>query len=515
MVLLLVVGVVETDGGDDSTTVGRATFLGSRRRAAALRSRSCRDRPVLDPLLSARTLGSTSSGTQRRLAPAQARPSGSRRRGRPDLGGDLEAGPELQTDLSRSREPAPRRGRALSRRDAANRPQAVGGHGAARAAGYGGGRLAGTRQPRLEDEAARRSWSSAEPARRWPSWKRSCGSFGPPRDREAAPRRSRGGRGGRADARPKPSAPRRRASRPRCSRSHERLRARLPDGVAVSELVGTSCTGCHTTLAAMEVERHPSRASRRDRVLRALRPHRRPFLTRAHRRASRSHRGERRGPLLGRQDPPSTCSASNRRDGSLAPSVPSTASCRVRCAVRSRPPRCSGSPSRSTNGGPSSTTASSTACPSRAYPKRCGSNGEADSEFAPPGGESIARAHPPCAQGVRRPVRRGAERHGRRGEPCVADQSGSRMGTGRRAGGRMAHASSTPHRSRVSQSAVAGRSCGRSTRWRTWREPAHGPIGHPVGTRPLQRTVGRGAEVDEAEHQRGLREADRPRTRGS
>jgi predicted nucleic acid-binding Zn-ribbon protein len=37
-------------------------------------------------------------------------------------------------------------------------------------------------------------------------------------------------------------------------KEYERLRARL-DGVAVSELVGTSCTGCHTTLAAMEVER--------------------------------------------------------------------------------------------------------------------------------------------------------------------------------------------------------------------------------------------------------------------
>ena len=35
---------------------------------------------------------------------------------------------------------------------------------------------------------------------------------------------------------------------------YERLRKRL-DGVAVSELVGTTCTGCHTTLAAMEVER--------------------------------------------------------------------------------------------------------------------------------------------------------------------------------------------------------------------------------------------------------------------
>ena len=35
---------------------------------------------------------------------------------------------------------------------------------------------------------------------------------------------------------------------------YERLRARL-DGVAVSELVGTTCTGCHTTLAAMECER--------------------------------------------------------------------------------------------------------------------------------------------------------------------------------------------------------------------------------------------------------------------
>jgi predicted nucleic acid-binding Zn-ribbon protein len=37
-------------------------------------------------------------------------------------------------------------------------------------------------------------------------------------------------------------------------KEYERLRARL-DGVAVSELVGTQCTGCHTTLAAMEVER--------------------------------------------------------------------------------------------------------------------------------------------------------------------------------------------------------------------------------------------------------------------
>jgi predicted nucleic acid-binding Zn-ribbon protein len=35
---------------------------------------------------------------------------------------------------------------------------------------------------------------------------------------------------------------------------YERLRKRY-DGVAVSELVGTTCTGCHTTLAAMEVER--------------------------------------------------------------------------------------------------------------------------------------------------------------------------------------------------------------------------------------------------------------------
>jgi len=37
-------------------------------------------------------------------------------------------------------------------------------------------------------------------------------------------------------------------------KQYERLRSRL-DGVAVSELVGTTCTGCHTTLAAMEVER--------------------------------------------------------------------------------------------------------------------------------------------------------------------------------------------------------------------------------------------------------------------
>lgn len=37
-------------------------------------------------------------------------------------------------------------------------------------------------------------------------------------------------------------------------KEYDRLRARL-DGVAVSELVGTTCTGCHTTLAAMEVER--------------------------------------------------------------------------------------------------------------------------------------------------------------------------------------------------------------------------------------------------------------------
>ncbi len=37
-------------------------------------------------------------------------------------------------------------------------------------------------------------------------------------------------------------------------KEYERLRGRL-DGVAVSELVGTTCTGCHTTLAAMEVER--------------------------------------------------------------------------------------------------------------------------------------------------------------------------------------------------------------------------------------------------------------------
>jgi predicted nucleic acid-binding Zn-ribbon protein len=37
-------------------------------------------------------------------------------------------------------------------------------------------------------------------------------------------------------------------------KEYERLRARL-DGVAVSELVGTTCTGCHTTLAAMECER--------------------------------------------------------------------------------------------------------------------------------------------------------------------------------------------------------------------------------------------------------------------
>lgn len=37
-------------------------------------------------------------------------------------------------------------------------------------------------------------------------------------------------------------------------KEYERLRSRL-DGVAVSELVGTTCTGCHTTLAAMEVER--------------------------------------------------------------------------------------------------------------------------------------------------------------------------------------------------------------------------------------------------------------------
>jgi hypothetical protein len=37
-------------------------------------------------------------------------------------------------------------------------------------------------------------------------------------------------------------------------KEYERLRGRL-DGVAVSELVGTTCTGCHTTLAAMECER--------------------------------------------------------------------------------------------------------------------------------------------------------------------------------------------------------------------------------------------------------------------
>jgi predicted nucleic acid-binding Zn-ribbon protein len=37
-------------------------------------------------------------------------------------------------------------------------------------------------------------------------------------------------------------------------KEYERLRSRL-DGVAVSELIGTTCTGCHTTLAAMEVER--------------------------------------------------------------------------------------------------------------------------------------------------------------------------------------------------------------------------------------------------------------------
>jgi predicted nucleic acid-binding Zn-ribbon protein len=37
-------------------------------------------------------------------------------------------------------------------------------------------------------------------------------------------------------------------------KEYERLRSRL-DGVAVSELVGTTCTGCHTTLAAMECER--------------------------------------------------------------------------------------------------------------------------------------------------------------------------------------------------------------------------------------------------------------------
>ncbi len=35
---------------------------------------------------------------------------------------------------------------------------------------------------------------------------------------------------------------------------YDRLRSRM-DGVAVSELVGTTCTGCHTTLAAMECER--------------------------------------------------------------------------------------------------------------------------------------------------------------------------------------------------------------------------------------------------------------------
>lgn len=35
---------------------------------------------------------------------------------------------------------------------------------------------------------------------------------------------------------------------------YDRLRSRM-DGVAVSELIGTTCTGCHTTLAAMEVER--------------------------------------------------------------------------------------------------------------------------------------------------------------------------------------------------------------------------------------------------------------------
>ena len=37
-------------------------------------------------------------------------------------------------------------------------------------------------------------------------------------------------------------------------KEYERLRARM-DGVAVSELIGTTCTGCHTTLAAMECER--------------------------------------------------------------------------------------------------------------------------------------------------------------------------------------------------------------------------------------------------------------------
>jgi uncharacterized protein len=41
---------------------------------------------------------------------------------------------------------------------------------------------------------------------------------------------------------------------PSALQEYERLRKRL-DGVAVSELVGTTCTGCHTTLAAMEVER--------------------------------------------------------------------------------------------------------------------------------------------------------------------------------------------------------------------------------------------------------------------
>ncbi len=35
---------------------------------------------------------------------------------------------------------------------------------------------------------------------------------------------------------------------------YDRLRSRM-DGVAVSELIGTTCTGCHTTLAAMECER--------------------------------------------------------------------------------------------------------------------------------------------------------------------------------------------------------------------------------------------------------------------
>ena len=54
--------------------------------------------------------------------------------------------------------------------------------------------------------------------------------------------------------------------------TYDRLRARV-DGVAVARLVGSHCDGCHLTLPAMELDRHPPSAAGRGRHLRAVRAH--------------------------------------------------------------------------------------------------------------------------------------------------------------------------------------------------------------------------------------------------